>query len=299
VVGKWHLGGSPTFNPESLGMDFYAGLLTGVAGSYYSWQLTEGGSTVTNTGYITEVLTDKAIDWVKSQDGSWFLWLAYNAPHTPFHVPPAEMYSQGDLPEYVRGMDPLPYYMAAIEAMDYQIGRLLDSMTAVERDDTTIIFIGDNGTPGRVAQSPYSPDRVKGTLYQGGINTPMFVSGNRVTRAGTDDSLINGTDLFATIAQLAGVDNTEIHDSRSFLPLLSAEGPHHQTQYSEMNDGTDDLWTIRDRRYKLIVNANGPEEMYDLISDPYEVADLLSGTLDEGQSLAKVELEAQLDSIRR
>ena len=108
------------------------------------------------------MLTDLAIDWVRSQEGSWFLWLAYNAPHTPFHVPPAEMHSQGDLPDYAMGMNASPYYMAAIEAMDYQIGRLLDSITTQERDNTTIIFIGDNGTPRRVAQSPYPSDRVKG-----------------------------------------------------------------------------------------------------------------------------------------
>ena len=300
VIGKWHLTSSRTFNPESLGIDYYAGLLPHLnfADSYYSWQLTEDGSSTTNSGYVTEVLTDLAIDWVRSQEASWFLWLAYNAPHGPFHVPPSTMHSQGDLPEYRLGMNALPYYMAAIEAMDFQIGRLLASMTPQERENTTIIFIGDNGPPRRVVQSPYAADRAKGTLYQGGINTPMFVSGNRVMRTGTDNSLINGTDLYATIAHLAGVEVTEIYDSKSFLSLLTAEGSHRETQYSEMDDGTDDLWTIRNERYKLIVNANGHEEMYDLLSDAYEANDLLSGLLDSEQSLAKVALEAHLDSIR-
>ena len=65
-----------------------------------------------------------------------------------------------------------------------------------------------------------------------------------------------------------------------------------------MDDGTDDLWTIRNERYKLIVNANGHEEIYDLLSDAYEANDLLSSLLDSEQSLAKVALEGHLDSIR-
>jgi len=114
LIGKWHLSNSPTFNPESLGIDYYAGVLGAAPESYYDWQLTEGGASTTSAGYNSEVLTDRAIDWVQSQERPWFLWLAYNAPHSPFHVPPSEMHSQGALPEFRRGMDATPYYMAGL-----------------------------------------------------------------------------------------------------------------------------------------------------------------------------------------
>jgi arylsulfatase A-like enzyme len=142
------------------------------------------------------------------------------------------MHTQGDLPAYTDGLNPMPYYMAAIEAMDNQIGRLLENIPAEDRENTLIIFIGDNGTPNQVAQSPYSSSTVKNTLYQGGINTPMFVSGQGVTRTGTDDNLINGTDLFATIAEITGSATTEIHDSKSFKSLLASSGPFRGFQYS-------------------------------------------------------------------
>ena len=123
VVGKWHLSGNNTgFNPETFGIDYYSGLIRGSVDDYYQWQLTEDGSTSQQTTYITEKFTDLAINWVNSQSKPWFLWLAYNAPHTPFHVPPSNMHSQGNLPQYTTGLDATPYFMASIEAMDYQIG---------------------------------------------------------------------------------------------------------------------------------------------------------------------------------
>ena len=69
-----------------------------------------------------ESILDLSIDWINQQSKPWFMWLAYNAPHTPFHAPPSNMHSQGNLPAYNNGLDPIPYYMAAIEAMDFQIG---------------------------------------------------------------------------------------------------------------------------------------------------------------------------------
>ncbi|MCB0568641.1 MAG: sulfatase-like hydrolase/transferase [Phaeodactylibacter sp.] len=301
LVGKWHLSGNENtmFNPETLGMDYYAGLLRGGVESYYQWMLTEDGHQSTQTAYITEKFTGLAIDWIKAQDRPWFLWLAYTAPHTPFHVPPAEMHTQGNLPEYMQGISALPYYLAAIEAMDFQIGRLLNSLPDAERENTVIIFIGDNGTPNLAAQFPYSNSTVKGTLYQGGINTPLFVSGPGITRIGEqDDHLVGSTDLFATIAEVAGISSPEINDSKSFKPLFSGEDSNRDFQYSEMNDGASDLWAISDGQYKLIVNANGGQEMYDLSTDPYEGNDLLAGILSSGQLAAKERLQIELDRIR-
>lgn len=299
IVGKWHLSGNNTAtNPESFGIDYYAGLFRGAVNDYYQWQLTEDGVGSLQTGYITESITDLAIDWVNQQSKPWFLWLAYNAPHTPFHVPPSNMHNQGNLAEYANGLDPIPYYMAAIEAMDFQIGKLLGSMSEKEKENTVIIFLGDNGTPNEAAQSPYSSNTVKGTLFQGGINVPMFISGKEVSRTGEDDNLITSTDLFATIAEISGVSTTEINDSKSFKSLFSQYSIIRKIQYSEMDDDNIDAWTLRNNRYKLILNANGNEEMYDLTNDPYEQNNLLNGTLTSNETTAKLDLEAELLKIR-
>ncbi len=300
IVGKWHLSGNGLgVNPESFGIDYYAGVIRGVLDDYYEWQFYEDGVSSVQTNYATEKFTDLSIDWVNEQSNPWFLWLAYNAPHTPFHAPPSNMHNQGNLPTYVNGLDPIPYYMAAIEAMDFQIGRFLDAMTESEKENTIIIFIGDNGTPNQVAQSPYSSSTAKNTLYQGGVNVPMFISGNSVSRVGTDDNLITSTDLFATIAEIAGNSANEIHDSKSFKSLLTSNNNSiRDYQYSEMDDGTTDEWTISNGEYKLIVNTDGIAEMYNLVNDSYENSNLLNGNLSTIEQNAKLELETELTNIR-
>ena len=300
IVGKWHLsGGNGTFNPEIFGIDYYAGLIRGEAQSYYNWLLTEDGAGNIVNDYTTEKFTNLAIDWIGAVDKPWFMWLAYNAPHTPYHVPPDEMHSQGNLPDFVEGMEATPYYMAAIEAMDFQIGRLLDNIPQEERENTIIIFIGDNGTPNEVAQDPYSNTTVKGTLYQGGINVPMFISGQGVSRFGNDNSLITSTDLFATISELAGVTVPEIFDSQSFKPLLTQAAEIRKFQYAEKDNGMVDNWAISNGDYKLIENSNGTKEFYSLSDDPYEQVDLINETLSNTQLNVKKELEDELLVIRQ
>jgi arylsulfatase B len=299
IIGKWHLSGTTDgVNPENFGLDHYAGLLRGAVQDYYQWQLTEDGVASQQTQYITKDFTDRSIDWVADQYQPWFLWLAYNAPHTPFHTPPMAMHNQGSLVDYVDGADPIPYYMAAIEAMDFQIGRLIESIPQEEKDNTIILFIGDNGTPGQAAQAPYSSSTAKGSLYQGGVNVPMYISGTGVTRVGEENSLVTSTDLFSTIANIAGVSVSDIHDSQNFRDLLSNDGDHREFQYSEMNNGTNDLWTISNGVYKLIVNANGDEELYNLSIDGYEGSDLMLMPLTAEAQAAKTVLEAELEEIR-
>jgi arylsulfatase A-like enzyme len=300
IVGKWHLAGTNnTFNPETMGIDYYSGLIRGAVTDYYNWQLTEDGSTKTQNSYITEALTTSSINWINQQTKPWFLWLAYNAPHAPFHVPPSTMHSQGNLPEYTNGMNATPYYMAAIEAMDFQIGKLLNSIPSDVRDNTLIIFIGDNGTVNQVAQSPYLSSRVKSTLYQGGINVPLFISGHGVEKTGTENNLIDVTDLFSTIAEVAGVKSSAIHDSQSFKSLFTSSATIRNYQYSEIKDDNNDMWAISNGKYKLIVNATGDKQLFYLTTDPYESINLLDSNLTPEQTSAMLALETQLLLIRQ
>jgi len=299
IVGKWHLSGNNTaINPEFFGLDYYAGIIRGEPQSYFNWQLTEDGANSLETEYITKKITDLAKDWINQQNKPWFMWLAYNAPHTPFHVPPNEMHSQGNLPTFSNGMNETPYYMAAIEAMDFQIGELLDNIPLDERENTIIIFIGDNGSPNEVAQSPYTFFTAKGSLNQGGINTPMFISGKGVSRTGNDDNLIVSSDLFATISEIAGVSVNQIQDSKSFKSLFIQTARIREYQYSEKDDGINDLWTISNGDYKLIENRNGSKEFYSLNNDPYEQNNLLNGSLNTNETNAKTDLETELLNIR-
>lgn len=304
VIGKWHLS-RDTNHPTNMGIGYYAGLLGGGVQDYSNWSLVENGNSSTSTEYTTTRFTDLAIDWVDTQTKPWFLWLAYNAPHTPFHLPPAELHSQGDLPDDQASIDanPIPYYMAALEAMDSEMGRLLNSMPQEEKDKTLIIFIGDNGTPNQVAQE-YTNRRVKGTVYQGGVNVPMVVSGAGVSRTNqTEDTLIGTTDLFATVADIAGVGHSEINDSKSFKGLFDSDEVDSRefiyTEAGKDSGGSD--YTIRNITHKYILFSDGAEALFDLSVDPLEGTNLLNTNqlpLSEVNSIEKEKLTNELEIIR-
>ena len=303
VIGKWHLSNSAS-HPTSMGVDYYAGLLSGAAQSYTNWRLVENGSATTSTEYITTKITDLAIDWKNAQTKPWFLWLAYTAPHTPFHLPTDSLHSQGILPSDAASIaaNPLPYYMAMLEAMDHEMGRFLNSLTQAEKDNTTIIFIGDNGSPNEVVQQ-YPSRRAKGTVYQGGINTPMIVSGAGVSRINqTDDAFVGSVDLFATIADLAGTGTTEIHDSKSFKRTFSETGfTSKNYAYSELGSSTNKDYTIRNATHKYILFDDGSEALYNLSVNPFEFPNLIAPArlpLSTADSTIKAELEAEVLRIR-
>ena len=91
----------------------------------------------------------------------------------------------------------------AIEAIDTEMGRLFNSISSEDLDNTIVIFVGDNGTPGPVAQQ-YHSQRAKGSLYKGGINVPMIISGKGVERINDEeDGLISTVDIFSTISELS------------------------------------------------------------------------------------------------
>ncbi len=304
VIGKWHLS-RDIDHPIAMGIDYYAGFLSGGVSNYSNWSLVENGNRVISTEYTTTKFTDLAINWVNNQTKPWFLWLAYNAPHTPFHLPPTDLHSQGVLAEDQASIDanPIPYYMASLEAMDTEMGRLLASMSQEEKDNTIIVFIGDNGTPNQVKQD-YPNRRVKGTVYQGGINVPMVVSGATVSRTNqTEDALIGTTDLFATIADMAGTGISEIYDSKSFKSLLnSGDLGIREFVYTEVGqDSGGSDYTIRNATHKYILFSDNTEALYDLSADPLEDINMLDTNqlpLSEVRSIKKEKLINELEIIR-
>lgn len=304
VIGKWHLSGRDNGgidNPNLMGIDHFAGFQGGGVRDYFDWTLIENGRESSSDVYTTTRFVDLAIEWIAAQEAPWFAWLAFNAPHTPFHLPPPDLHDRDSLSPGQQAIDrdPLPYYLAAIEAMDREFGRLLDSFSADTRANTVIIYMGDNGSPRRVYQG--SPrQRGKGSVYQGGVAVPMIVSGRGVTRMGErENALVSSVDLFATIADLAGAGTTEFNDSLSFADLLSNAGPGPRSYaYTEVvsENLNRDEWAIRNDQYKLMRQLPSPEELYDLQADPMEQENLLQTGSNFDAILA--ELRGQLAMIR-
>jgi arylsulfatase A-like enzyme len=301
VIGKWHLAAANNGgvdHPEKAGVGYYAGVLSGTIRDYYSWPRTHNGETTTIDRYITTSLTDEAMGWIgKQKDRPWFLWLAHVAPHLPLHLPPKALHTRHHL-------DPQPparrrggteYYLAALEALDSEMGRLFATIPK----NTIVIFIGDNGTPNQTVQDPFSRGRAKASVFEGGTHVPIIVWGAGVTRKGQREKrLVNSTDLFATIAELAGIEHTMAtkwpEDSISFKSYLaSPSGERRDFAYVEHFGPTGEAsnsrrqrrrarqygWAIRDERWRYVTGARHGEQFFDLHADPYEQNDLLSGDL--------------------
>ncbi|MEM1094881.1 MAG: sulfatase-like hydrolase/transferase [Bacteroidota bacterium] len=289
-IGKWHLArGNNLTNPNDQGADHFVGFMGGAVSDYYAWERVENGVASASTAYTTSQLTDEAIAWIGEQRQPWLLWLAHGAAHTPFHVPPSSLFTR------TRTASNLDQYLATIEALDHEIGRLLDAMPPAERANTLVLFVGDNGTPRQVLQG-FPSGRGKGTLYEGGLRVPLIAAGAGVTRVGeTETAPVHVLDVFATVTEVLGTDlDGGINNSFSFKDLLSdAAAPTRPYNLSEVTSDTQDAVAIRDAQYKLIASAEGQQEFYDLLADPFERNDLTLSGLTAAQLAALATLEAE------
>jgi arylsulfatase A-like enzyme len=245
-----------------------------------------GVQTTGHTNYATTDVVDDALAWIQARSTQpWFAWVAFNAPHTPLHVPPASL-APGYATNTAVGAN-RRQYEAMVEAMDTEIGRLL---SAVNLTNTHVIFIGDNGTPGNQVQPPFVSGRGKDTLYEGGVRVPFIIAGPAVTMPGrTNDTPVHTVDLFATLLDMAGINspatvpaNTPI-DSETLLPYVQgATNLARRTFCQSFNDtapAANDGRMLRRDGYKLIRFNSGSDLFYHLASDPYEGTNLLAGTL--------------------
>ncbi len=315
AIGKWHLADTNNGweqHPNHVGFDHFAGLMRGFPEGYYAWTKVVNGEFSEQSGYGPSAKVDDALQWIEArQERPWFVWLAFNTPHTPLHRPPLDLISDShtDLDPNINPMeDPLPYFHAMIEAMDSEIGRLLAGIDAATLANTYVIFMGDNGTTRQASTPPFQRGRVKGSIYEGGIRVPLIVAGPGVSDGAVTAALVNSTDMFASILELGGVNLAEalpadlVHDSVSFVPYLSAPGRPSLREWiyademtpAEGMQGGD--FAIRDERFKL-VRRSGDDELYNLAADPYERNDLLAGTPTEDTQARYMSLASRLEAL--
>ncbi len=299
LFGKWHLSTKlVTVEPTDYGIGLYAGLPTysGLIKDYNEWIFVQDGKSSWCYDYATTKITDLALEWTKQQTTPWFCWLAAVAPHDPFHLPPTHMHTFGDLPtdEESIANNTLQYYLAMIESLDYEVGRIMESMD----EHTTIIFMGDNGASRKVIQRPYPASTSgKETVYEGGIRVPLIVAGAGVVDKNTkSDVLVTATDIFATVMELSGRDISQYEDSHSFAGVILGNGTTSR-QYSFAELIKDGYHTaIRNATHKLISLNHTPIGLYSTTTLS-EGDNLLEGTLDMAAQAAYNELMAELKSM--
>ena len=271
LIGKWHLGRYRKYHPVMRGFDEFFGFWQyGFINRYFDPdELFDDMTPVKTIGYVTDVLTDRAVAFVRAhKDRPFFLYLPYNAPHSPYDVPDPyiKKYLQKGLPHAearIYGM---------ITSIDENLGRLLETVDELGlADDTLFIFMSDNGGVSGYFKAGLRGS--KGGVYEGGIRVPFIARWPKRFPAGARvDAPAQHIDLFPTLCQVLGepLPADRAIDGRSILPLLEAgagQSPHEYLfhQWCRVRPSPDKSWAVHHGRYKLV---NG--ELFDLQTDPGE-----------------------------
>ena len=297
MFGKFFLGNTADVGgvnaPNVMGYDHYAGVISQLylgGNDYFTYPWVENGTTTLGGPYVTSQTVDAAVAWMNDIKQPFFCHVAFHCAHTPLHKPPAHLITQ-DIPDELEPHgDGRPWYKGMVEALDTEIGRMVAEMDPLVRDRTTIILIADNGTPNETVAPPLPVGHGKATTYEGGINIPMIVSGYGVTQPGSEaNGLLSVSDLYATIAELAGVDLDAL------LPGLKLQSESIVKSFSDPTARLRDMvfaelfypntttgpyqakeYAVRGERFKYLRRGlQENEELYDLWNDPFEQVNLM------------------------
>jgi arylsulfatase A len=299
LFGKWHLGKYYGYQPNQQGFDEFYGHYNGHIDEYdYPDQLIHNGRPTEARRYVTDLFTDTALEFIEQKDERpFFCYLAYNAPHSPWVVGTSHARQErGDklIKKYLsRGLSLRDARIYAMdEIIDENIGRLMERLTELGlAENTVVLFSSDNG-----GVSDYYSGGLrgkKGSVYEGGVRSPLFVRWPGHFPAGTiTDAMVSHVDMMPTLCEIAGVSvpSDRAIDGKSLLPLLNkGEGVsphayvfHHWDRYFPNPYNT---WAVSDGRYKLLNNPSPwpdkpmpqPEpfgQLYDLRDDPGETKNL-------------------------
>lgn len=304
AIGKWHLGASAAHHPLARGFDFHFGFLGGGHDYFevdlarpmaegYRLPLEKNGRPEPMEGYLTDVLSEAAADFIKgSQRKPFFLYLAYNAPHTPLQAPDFWLEKYASIGDEKRRI-----YAAMVSTLDAGVGRVLETLEAVGlREKTVVFFVSDNGGPEHANASDNGVLRgQKGEVYEGGVRVPFLMSWPGVVEGGrTFDHPVNTIDVACTTLALAGVkiEGDETLDGVNLMPFVTGENksaPHDAIFWRKVNG---EAWAVRSGKWKLLRASEAePTALYDLDADITEYKDV-----SEANPEVVAELEAKFDA---
>jgi arylsulfatase A-like enzyme len=311
AIGKWHLGFAPNLFPTERGFDEFFGFLDAQQG-YYNTYIWEYGTLVKEPTYLTDAFTREAVSFINGHATQpFFLYLAYNAVHKPYDVPPQEYM---DRVNYIPDRDRQIYAAMAV-AMDDGVGQVIAALQAQNiLDNTLIFFLSDNGAPNTsFTSNSNSPLRgYKLDVLEGGIRVPFAVQwAGRLPANIVFDDLVSSLDIVPTAAAAAGVilPTDRGYDGLNIVPFLAGEQvePVRTLFWRWFSLGPDGppgsqntIWAVRNGPLKLVVERhkdNLPPALYDLTDDVGETQNLAGVQPDDVASLTQLFAQWTLDTI--
>jgi arylsulfatase A-like enzyme len=280
MFGKWHLGLGDRYHPMSRGFDEFFGFL----GGQHSYRevgegvdpLLDGRKPAAGVTYLTDVLSDRAVDFVnRNRSSPFFLYLAFNAVHTPMQAPEKYLARFSKIADERRRA-----YAAMLSAMDDGIGRTMAALRAAGLDENTlVVFMNDNGGPTMegTTTNASSNARLRGSkrqTWEGGIRVPFALRWvGRVPQGRVDRRPVIQLDVFPTALAAAGIATGALKiDGVNLLPFLTgnSQAPHDALYWR-----LGDHMAIRQGDWKLVKTADGA---------------LRPGSFDTLESLAEAQL---------
>lgn len=308
IVGKWHLGAHPTLHPLSRGFDFFHGHLGGghrylpeeltitdsykakdEPSSYRTWIL-RNHEPVKPSKYLTDDFSDAAVEFIEmNRESPFFLFLSYNAPHTPLQATEKYLSRFPDIADKKRKT-----YAAMVSSVDDGVGRVLGKLDELGlAENTLVFFLSDNGGPTTKNASLNTPLRGgKSDVWEGGHRVPFALKWNGQVPAGEKYAEpVSSLDIMATIADLADAPISQQRplDGVNLVPFLKKEtmGKPHEVLYLRKWD--QKRYSIRKGKYKYVIpGGNGKPQLFNLDKDIAEKNNILFSNKEVATELNKL-----------
>lgn len=330
IFGKWHLGDNYPVRPIDQGFEESLVHRTGglaqsadhvdAPNRYTDAVLWHNGRPVETEGYCTDVFFEEALDWIEKQKKSgerFFAYIPTNAPHSPFHDVPEELYEhyktkdlsnkvfegrEGHALEEDVDQDRLARIFAMITNVDQNIGKLFDRLELLDLlDDTLVIYLNDNGPNTR--RYVAGMKGMKSNVYEGGVRSPLWLHLPGVLNRGHESDAVSAHyDVLPTVLEACGIARPDNLDGRSLWPLVTEEGTEWRERNIVIQSHRGDTpqryhnFLIRDQRWKLLHNSGfGKDrfsgepkfELYDMSVDPLETKNVVVDNAEVVERLKK------------
>jgi len=280
AFGKWHNGTQFPYHPNARGFSEFYGFCSGHWGSYFEPMLDHNGQIVRGEGYLTDDLTNHAIDFIKQhRDEPFLVFLPYNTPHSPMQVPDRwwNEFREKDLKMSHRNSDreKLGHTRAALamcENIDWNVGRVLDALDDLNlAEETIVVYFSDNGPNGFRWNGDMRGK--KGSTDEGGVRSPLLIRWPGKIKAGHQIPQIAGAiDLLPTLAELTGIKltNEKPLDGISFKGQLLGEQENASTDERRIFSHWSSRVSVRTQQFRLDHEGN----LYDMQQDPGQRRDV-------------------------
>ncbi|MBK5278315.1 MAG: sulfatase-like hydrolase/transferase [Bacteroidia bacterium] len=292
IFGKWHNGQHYPNHPNNQGFDEFLGFCAGHLSNYFDTVLERNGKSVKTKGFITDVLTDGALQFIASNKSKqFFCYIPYNAPHSPHQVPDNYFNKHK-----TKGLDnELSSIYGMVENIDDNVGRILNFLKQNNLDENTIvIFLTDNGPNG--IRYNGNMKGIKGSVHEGGVRVPFFIKWKNQIPAGKIIQIPAAhIDIYPTLIELCHLNpiSAKPIDGVSLATMIwgDNETPEFDRKlFTHVNfihvPAMPNSGGFRSNQYRFVYEKSKPQ-LYDVTKDPTQEKDIANQNIELTNQLSK------------